>query len=105
MNHVVVRQLVERIVLIGPLALGQQALDDHRGAPGEALDLLFPLVFEGCRADHEHPLDPHDLGQDLDGRNGLDRLAQAHIVGNQASAGQRGEQGPLPLVGVELHFQ
>ena len=71
------------------------------GAAGEARDLALPLVLERGRADDQHALDAEVPGHDLRGGDGLDGLAQAHLVADQAAAGAGGEQRALALVVVE----
>ncbi len=44
-------------------------------------------------------------GQDLDRGDGLDRLAQPHVVGDQAAAGPGGEHCALTLVSVQRYSQ
>ena len=81
--------------------LRRRSLDDLRGQPGEPLDLPRPLVLERGRADDQHPPHPLVLAQPGGRGDGLQGLAQAHVVGQQGPAGA-GEKGhALDLVGIE----
>ena len=78
-----------------------RSLDDLRLQPGEPFDLPRPLVLERGRADDQHPPHPLVLAQPDRRTDGLQGLAQAHVVGQQGPAGA-GEKGhPLDLVGIE----
>ena len=61
--------------------------------------------FSEVGHDDQHPLDAGGAGQNLDGGDGLDRLAQPHVVGHQRAAGLGGEQCPFALIGIERHLQ
>ena len=63
---------------------------------------LLPLVLQRRGRDDQHAFDAGGAGEDLGGGDGLDRLAQAHVVGEQAAAGLGGEQGPFALIRIEL---
>jgi hypothetical protein len=78
-----------------------RTLHQVRLGAGEARDLPLPLELEGGRADDQRPLDVVVLVQPIGGGDGLQRLAQAHVVGQQRApaAGQEG------AVGVEPPFQ
>ena len=105
MNGVVIGDLEEGVGGEVDLAAGAQAADDLDGAVAEALDLALPLVLERGRADDQDALDAEEPGHDLGGGDGLDGLAQAHLVADQAAAGPRGEQDALALVIVQRHFE
>ena len=62
-------------------------------------------MFQRGRRDDQHPLDAGGLGENLDRRDGLNGLAQAHVVGNQRAAGLGGEQRPFALIRIERHLQ
>ena len=95
MDGVVVGDLEERLrVGEGRHACRLEAADDLGGAAGEPFDFALPLMLERRRADDEHALDAEEPGHDLGGGDGLDRLAQAHLVADQAAAGAGGEQAP-----------
>jgi hypothetical protein len=69
---------------------------------GKALDLPRPLQLQRCRADHQHALDTVVAVQPVGCRDGLQRLAQAHVV-RQQGATATGEKGDaLGLIGIEL---
>ena len=93
-DHVVVGDLEEGLGLVGGLARGQRTLDDQRRAAGEPGDLFAPLMLERGGADDQRALDPRRARQDLGCGDGLDRLAQAHVVGEQAAPGARREERP-----------
>ena len=79
----------------------RRPLDDLRVQPGEPLDLPRPLVLERGRADDQHPPHPLVLAQPGGRTDGLQGLAQAHVIGQQRPAGT-GEKGhALDLVGIE----
>ena len=52
-------------------------------APAEAGNLLFPLRLERGWADDEHPFNALASRQQLAGCDGLDRLAEPHVVGKE----------------------
>src|SRR5207248_2070175 len=72
---------------------------------GGALDLALPLVFERGGADDEDALDAEVAGHDFGGGQGLDGLAKAHLVADEAAAGTGGEQDRLALVVVKFDPQ
>ena len=106
--------------LIQFVALSRSALYDHHLRNGQAVLHAFPttlypvtaresfylplpLVFQRRGTDHQHLLS-HALTQiDLCRGDGLQRLAQSHLVGNDGLAGTHGEARPLLLVGIERH--
>ncbi len=102
MDGVVIEDFEERFGLEPGDAARPQAADDLRRPAGEALDLALPLVLERGGADDEDALDAEEAGHDLGGGEGLDGLAEAHLVADQAAAGPRGEQGAFLLVVVEI---
>ena len=56
-------------------------------------------------AHDQHALDAGRAGKNLDGGDGLDRLAQAHVVGHQRAAGLGGKQRPFALIRIERDLQ
>ena len=105
-DHVVVGDLVERIGRrTVPPGAPNSPSTTSAGRPAELLDLLLPLVLERGGRDDQHALDAGGAGEDLDGGDGLDRLAQAHVVGDQAAAGLGGEQRPFALIRIERDLE
>ena len=92
MNDVVVDDLEERLGAIAVLARRRHPLHHHRRPMAEFRDLVVPLVLEQGRADNQHAADPSRARQDLARRDRLDRLAQTHLVGDQATPRARREQ-------------
>ena len=82
-----------------------QAVDDLAGASAAAFDLALPLVLERGGADDEDAFDAEVLGHDLGGGDGLDGLAEAHLVADEAAAGAGGEEDALALVVVERDLE
>jgi hypothetical protein len=82
-------------------ALGAGAGDDPRRQAGEAGDLLLPLPLERGWADDEHALDAAQAPEELAGGDGLDGLAEAHLVRQQGPLGEGQMEHALPLVGIE----
>ena len=62
-------------------------------------------MFQRRGADHQHSFQADRPGEDLRSGNGLDGLAQAHVVGQKAAPGPGSEQGSLALVGIEFHLE
>src|SRR5258706_11914164 len=58
-------------------------------------------MFERRRADDEDPLDVEMAGHDLGRGDGLDRLAQAHLIADQTPPRSRGEERPFLLVVIK----
>ena len=87
------------VALLAPRA---HATDHGRLAIREARDFSLPLVLERRRTDDQHTLDAELARHDLRRGNGLDRLAEPHLVGDQRAAGTGGKQRSLALVCVQL---
>ncbi len=104
-HYVIIDDLVERRVTVQIGPPGQCSLHDRRRTVAELLDLLLPLVLERSRADDQDPLDPGHLREDLAGGNRLDRLAESHVVSDQAAACSGGEESPLPLIRVQRDLE
>ena len=88
----------EAVVVVLPCPLGGAADDKLHGAVGEAANLAPPLRLERGGADHQHLADAGLAGENFGGAYALDRLAQAHVVGQDCPAGSRGEGNPFELV-------
>ena len=104
-DDVVVGHLVERIGRVELVPPRTKPFDDQGLAVGEPLDLLLPLVLQRRRRDDQHALNAGNPGEDLGGGDGLDGLAQPHVVGDQAAAPLGGRQRADPLVVEQLHLQ
>ena len=86
-------------VLHGPPGRGAR---HHLGLlAGELADLAGPLVFEGGRADHQDALHLRLPVQPSRGGDGLEGLAQAHVVRQQGAAVGHQEGDALDLIRVE----
>src|SRR5262245_30272437 len=105
MDRVIIRDLVEALDTIEQLPGWSQTADHLRTAVGEAFDFALPLVFQRGRTDDEHTLHAQKLAHDLGGGDTLDRLAEAHFIADQASAGAGREESSLALVLVEGHAE
>ena len=104
-HRVVVDDLEERVACgVRRLALAAKSGDHHGRTLRETGDLPLPLVLQRRGADDEHPLDAQLPGHDLRSGNGLDRLAEAHLVADQAAARACGEQRAFALVVVKVCF-
>lgn len=62
-------------------------------------------MLQRCRTDDQHALDAEVARHDLGRGKRLDRLAQTHLIANQAAAGACGEERAFPLIFVELALQ
>ncbi|MEA2465630.1 MAG: hypothetical protein QOJ98_3377 [Acidobacteriota bacterium] len=60
-------------------------------------------MLERRRADDEHPLDAEKGGHDLGRCDGLDGLAESHLVADERAAGAGREQRPFLLIVVQVH--
>jgi hypothetical protein len=74
----------------GRRAIGREPLgawSEHEAGPAgaEAGDLLFPFRLQRRRADDEDPLDALAPRQQLAAGDGLDGLAERHVVGEQSA--------------------
>ena len=86
--------------VVGRQPLGARAASRRLvGKTSEAFDLLFPLTLERGGGDDQHALDPSQPAQQRAGGHGLDRFAEAHLVGEQRAFGAGEVQHPLALVG------
>ena len=103
-DHVVVGDLVERLgSRYSSRAARQRAL--RRPVASRPVNFsisLLPLVLERGGRDDQHAFDAGRAGEDFRGGDGLDRLAQAHVVGDQAAARLGREQRPFALIRIEL---
>ena len=80
------------------LASCAQSTDDHRPPGCEARDLALPLVLQRCRTDDQRTLDTELMRHDFCRRQRLDRLAQTHLIANEAAIGARREQRAFALI-------
>jgi hypothetical protein len=87
------------------LTLRPQAVDHLRLAVGEARELVLPLVLERRGADDQHALHAEVARVQLGRGNGLDRLAETHLVADQCASGTHRDQRTLELVGIELDLE
>ena len=101
----VVGDLAEGVFAVLQLALRAQAVNHLHFAFGEAREFVLPLMLERRRAYHQDALNTEVAREQLGRGDGLDGLAQAHLVADQRAAGARGEQRAFGLVRVELDFQ
>ena len=69
------------------------------------MNLAPPLRFQRGGANHQHAADAGLAGEDLGRAHALDRLAQAHVVGQDRAADARGEGDPFELIGKQLDLQ
>ncbi len=89
------------------LALGTRALQGRHGhSRREAGELVQPVEHEGGGAGDEHRrFQPPRVPQALHERDGLERLAEAHLVGEDAAEAEGGEPREpaeaLQLVGTQ----
>jgi len=76
---------------------------EHRSrrALGEAGDLLFPLGLQRGRAHHQHARDVSAAGEEFTGGDGLDGLAQSHLVGEQGAFAKGEVRHAGPLIGQQ----
>ncbi len=95
----------EAVVVVLPGPLGGAADDKLHAAVGEAVDFAPPLRFQRGGADHQHAADAGLAGEDLGHAHALDRLAQAHVVGQDRAAHARGKGDPFELIGQQLDLQ
>ena len=95
----------EAVVVVLPGPLGGAAGDQLHAAVAKAVDLVAPLRFHRGGADHQHAADAGLAGQDLGRAHALDRLAQAHVVGQDRAADPRGKGDPFELIGEQLDLQ
>ena len=82
-------------------ACAPRAVHDARLLPASLLDLATPLVLQGCGTDHQRPLCSDFAAQHERGGDRLDRLSEAHVVGQERPAPTRQEQRALFLVRME----
>ena len=90
--------------LICPQPLVTRAEDELKRQIGEPLDLLLPLGLERSGRDDEHALRLAQAVQQRAGGDGLDRLAEAHLVGEQGAFGECQVQHAFALIGKERHL-
>ena len=64
---------------------------------------VFPLGLEGGRRDHQHALGFAQPMQQCAGSDGLDRLAQAHLVGQERALGECEVQHAFTLIREQGH--
>ena len=95
-------EIVQRVIL---LALHPAAAHYPRLAPGKTGDFALPLVFQRSRADHQHLRHAEMPRQDFRRGDGLDGLAQAHVIADQGASGAHREQRALGLVGIKRHLE
>ncbi len=78
-------------------------VDDLQRERGEAADLFLPLGLERGGCHHQHTTHPAEAVQKRASGDCLDRLAQAHLVGQQGAFGEREMQHAFALVGKQRH--
>ena len=83
-------------------ALGHRAEHDLAAALREPFDLASPLRLDRRRAHDQHLLDLGLAREQLRDADRLDRLAEAHIVGEHRAAGADRERDAVELVRQEL---
>ena len=105
MDNVVIRELEKRLGSVKLGAASERPFHHQCLAAGEFFDFLVPLVFQRGGRNDQHAFDAGSAGEDFRGGYGLDRLAQAHVVGDQTSSGLGGKQGTFALVRIKRHFQ
>ena len=74
-------------------------------AVGKTANLVSPLRFHRSGADDQHLADLGLAGENLGHAHALDRLAQAHVVGQHRPARLDGEGDPVELIGEEFRLQ
>ena len=82
-------------------ALHQVSFDDERRGVGESADFGEPLVFERRGADDDDRLNHPLAAQEFGGGDGLDGLAEAHLVGVDGASVGECESDAVGLVGME----
>lgn len=90
-----------RVVAVAGQAGVAFSVHELVGQRGEALDLLFPLALERGGRDGQHATRLAQPVEQRAGGDGLDRLAEAHLVGQQGAFGEGEVEHPLALVGKE----
>ena len=87
--------------VVGLQPLHPRAEDELVRQFGELLDLLLPLGLQGGRGDDQHARGLAEPVEQSAGGNGLDSLAQAHLVGQQCAFGEGEVKHAFALVGKE----
>lgn len=101
-RDLVVRDREGGLPLVEGAPLRTGPLDDRRGLARGARDLARPLRLERSRADDEDAARLARLAEVLGRGDRLERLSEAHVVGEDRAARRREEDPALDLVGVEL---
>lgn len=83
---------------IGREALGARSEHEPGRAGAEAGDLLFPFRLQRRRANDEDPLDAFAPRQQLAAGDGLDGLAEPHVVGEQSALAESEVHRALALI-------
>ena len=97
--------LVRFRAVIGILSLEVASLDDIHLSLGELLYFAAPLIFQGGRTEDEHGTNESFLTEKFGSTDGLDSLAETHLVGNDGLSGLGSKADAFLLVGVEVDFQ
>ena len=103
-DQLVVDQVEEGRAGVEFLAPRFEAVDDLGGEVAESFNLGLPLVLDRSRRDDNDSLDASAAAEQLGGRDGLDGLAQAHVVGQRHASAAGGEQRSAHLVREQRRF-
>jgi hypothetical protein len=95
----------EGVCLVLGHPLGGASQHELAGALREPLHLGRPLGLERSGANDEDPRDAGLARQELRRADALDRLPQAHVVGQDGPAGPGGEGDAVELVGQERRLE
>ena len=68
---------------------------------GRLLPFAPPLRLQGCRNDQQSPLDSAGTIECVAGRDGLGRLSEPHVVGQQEAGGLEEPANAFALIGIE----
>ncbi len=97
--------IVDHVETRTPSVLGAAGrhgtLHDLDTSPGESLDLARPLQLQRGGTDDQDPLDAVVTVHPVGCGNGLQGLAQAHVIGQQTPTAPRQEGDTLDLVGMQ----
>ena len=85
----------------GGAALGRVSVDDRGRRVAEHLPLAKPLRLERGGDDEEATTDATRAPEGVAGGDGLGRLPQAHVVGEEETAPPQEPLDGLALIGVE----
>ena len=79
----------------------QRPVDNLRGKTAEFLDFGFPLVLDRGGRNHQHLFNAATAPQQIRRGNGLNRLAQTHVVGQDHATPASRKKRASNLVGKE----